>query len=45
MHIILASIPPSYESTMDAPTTLLEECRRPIKPENIIRVLIAQYDK
>jgi hypothetical protein len=45
MHIVLASIPPSYESTMDALTTSLEECGRPIKPENIIRVLKAQYDK
>jgi hypothetical protein len=45
MHIILASIPPSYESTMDALTTSLKECGKPVKPENIIRVLKTQYDK
>jgi hypothetical protein len=45
MNIILTSIPPSYESTMDSLTTLLEESGKPIKPKNIIRVLKAQYDK
>jgi hypothetical protein len=45
MNIILASIPLSYESTMDALMTSLEECGKPIKPKNIIRVLKAQYDK
>ena len=45
MQIVLAWIPPSYESTMDALTTMLEEFGRPIQPDNIIRVLKAQYDK
>jgi hypothetical protein len=44
MNIILTSIPPSYESMMDALMTSLKECRKPIKPKNIIRVLKAQYD-
>ena len=45
MDIILASLPPSYEAVMNALTTSLEECDRPLEPDNIIRVLKAQYDK
>ena len=45
MDIILASLPPSYEAEMNTLTTLLEECDRPLEPDNIIRVLKAQYDK
>ena len=45
MDIILASLPPSYEAAMNALTTSLEECDRPLEPDNIIRVLKAQYDK
>ena len=45
MDIILASLPPSYEAVMNALTTSLQECDRPLEPDNIIRVLKAQYDK
>jgi hypothetical protein len=45
MDIILSSLPPSYEAIMDSLTTSLERCNKPIEPENIIRVLKAQYDK
>jgi hypothetical protein len=45
MDIILASLPPSYESVMNALTTSLEECGKPLVPSDIIRVLKAQYDK
>jgi hypothetical protein len=45
MDIILASLLPSYKSVMNALTTLLEECNKPIKVDNIIRVLKAQYNK
>jgi hypothetical protein len=34
-----------YEAMMNVLTTLLEECNKPIKPDNIIRVFKAQYDK
>jgi gag-polypeptide of LTR copia-type len=44
IDIILASLPPSYESVMNAFTTSLEECGKPLVPDNIIRVLKAQYD-
>ena len=40
--IILASLPPSYEAVMNALTTSLQECNRPLEPDNIIRVLKAQ---
>ena len=45
MDIILASLLPSYAAVMNAITTSLEECDRPLEPDNIIRVLKAQYDK
>jgi hypothetical protein len=45
MDIILSSLPPSYEAIMDALTTSLEGCKQLIEPENIIRLLKAQYDK
>jgi hypothetical protein len=45
MDIILSSLPPSYEAIMNALTTLIEECNWPIKLDNILRVLKAQYDK
>jgi hypothetical protein len=45
MDIILSSLPPSYECIMNALTTSLEECNRPIKPNNIIKVLKTQYDR
>jgi hypothetical protein len=45
MDIILSSLPPSYEAMMNALTTSLEECNKPIKLDNIIRVLKAWYDK
>jgi gag-polypeptide of LTR copia-type len=45
MDIILASLPPSYESVMNALTTSLEECGKPLIPSDIIRVLKARYDK
>ena len=45
MDIILASLPPSYEAVMNALTTSLEECRKPLEPDSIIRTLKAQYDK
>jgi hypothetical protein len=45
MDIILFSLPTSYEAIMNALTTLLEGCKQPIEPKNIIRLLKAQYDK
>jgi hypothetical protein len=45
IDIILSSLPPSYESVMNALMTSLKECNKPIKPNKIIRVLKAQYDK
>ena len=45
MDIILASLPPSYDVVMNALTTLMEECGNPLKPNNIIRVLKAQFNK
>jgi transposase InsO family protein len=45
IDIILASLPPSYESVMNALTTSLEECGKPLIPDDIIRVLKSQYDK
>jgi hypothetical protein len=45
MDIIISSLPPSYEAIMYVLTTSLEECNKPIKPDNIIRVLRVQYDK
>jgi gag-polypeptide of LTR copia-type len=45
MDIILASLPPSYESLMNALTTSLEECGKPLVPDDIMRVLKAQYDR
>jgi hypothetical protein len=45
MDIILSLLPPSYELMMNPLIMLLEECKKPVKPENIIRVLKAQYDK
>jgi gag-polypeptide of LTR copia-type len=43
MDILLASLPPFYESVMNALTTSLEECGKPLVPDYIIRVLNAQY--
>jgi hypothetical protein len=45
IDIILSSLPPSYEAIIDALTTLLEGCKQPVEPKNIIRLLKAQYDK
>jgi hypothetical protein len=45
MDIILSSLPPSYETVMDALTTSLEGYKQPIKPEIVIRLLKAQYNK
>ena len=45
LDIILASLPPSYESVMNALTTSLEEVGKPIEVDSIIRIFKSQYDK
>ena len=45
LDIILGSLPPSYESVMNALTISLEEVGKPIEIDSIIRILKAQYDK
>ena len=45
LDIILGALPPSYESVMNALTTSLEEVRKPIKIDSVIRILKVQYDK
>ena len=45
MDMVLASLPSTYEAVMNALTTSLEECNRPLELDDIIRVLKAQEDK
>ena len=45
LDIILASLPPSYESVMNAWTNSLEEVDKPIEIDSIIRILKTQYNK
>ena len=45
LDIILGTMPPFYESVMNALTTSLEEVGKPIEIDSIIRILKSQYDK
>ena len=45
LDIILASLPPSYKSVMNALATSLEEVGKLIEIDSIIRILKSQYDK
>ena len=42
---IIGALPPSYESVMNALTTSLEDVRKPIEIDSIIKILKSQYDK
>ena len=45
LDIILASLPPSYESIMNALITSLEEVEKPQEIDNIVRIVKSQYDR
>ena len=45
LDILLASLPPSYESIMNALITSLGEVRKPLEIDNIIRILKSQYNR
>ena len=45
LDIILAALPPSYESVVNTLITSLEEVGNPLEINNIIRILKSQYDR